>query len=109
MIIVQPDGKIVMGGSSFEPLHRFRSDGKLDAPYARFDFDGDERTDLSVFRPSDRTWFIHTGQAFTSFHFGEPTDLPAAARCRRRREDGFRGVPPGERHMVLDKLFDLHL
>lgn len=40
-----------------------------------FDFDGDSRADLSVFRPSDRTWYLNRSQAgFSALQFGLSTD-----------------------------------
>jgi subtilisin-like proprotein convertase family protein len=45
-------------------------------PQAPFDFDGDFRTDLSVFRPSDRTWYINRSSAgFIAVTFGLVTDV----------------------------------
>lgn len=43
---------------------------------APVDFDGDFRTDLSVFRPSDRTWYINRSTAgFIAVTFGLETDV----------------------------------
>jgi hypothetical protein len=40
-----------------------------------FDYDGDGRADLSVFRPSDRTWYISRNQSgFDAVQFGLATD-----------------------------------
>ncbi|MGI8638356.1 MAG: FG-GAP-like repeat-containing protein [Pyrinomonadaceae bacterium] len=40
-----------------------------------FDFDGDGRADLSVFRPSDRTWYLNRNQGgFNPVQFGLATD-----------------------------------
>ncbi len=40
-----------------------------------FDFDGDGRSDLSVFRPSDRIWYLlRSEEGFTGFQFGLATD-----------------------------------
>jgi uncharacterized delta-60 repeat protein len=40
-----------------------------------FDFDGDGRADLSVFRPSDQTWYLNRSQAgFSATQFGLSTD-----------------------------------
>jgi Tol biopolymer transport system component/(2Fe-2S) ferredoxin len=39
------------------------------------DFDGDGRADISVFRPSDRTWYLNRSQAgFSATQFGLSTD-----------------------------------
>ena len=75
---LQPDGKILLGGliqvfvqgnRSLLHLARVRTDGTWDLPFARYDFDGDRRTDLALYRPSNQTWYIHTGQAPLSHRF----------------------------------------
>ncbi len=44
------------------------------------DFDHDGRTELSIFRPSDRTWYLQGGPGgFTAMQFGEAGDLIAPA------------------------------
>ncbi|PYS98924.1 MAG: hypothetical protein DMF63_12660 [Acidobacteria bacterium] len=44
------------------------------------DFDGDGRSDISVFRPSDRTWYLDRSTAgFSSTQFGISTDRIAPA------------------------------
>lgn len=46
---------------------------------ARFDFDGDGRSDLSVFRPSDRYWYINRSAAGPAYvQWGLTTDKLAA-------------------------------
>lgn len=42
------------------------------------DFDGDRRTDISLFRPSDRTWYMlnSSNGAFRAQQFGNTTDIP---------------------------------
>ncbi|MEP7149503.1 MAG: M36 family metallopeptidase [Acidobacteriota bacterium] len=45
----------------------------------RADFDGDGRTDVSVFRPSDRNWYLNRSTAgFTAVNWGIATDKPLA-------------------------------
>ncbi|HEX6125118.1 MAG TPA: FG-GAP-like repeat-containing protein [Pyrinomonadaceae bacterium] len=47
---------------------------------APFDFDGDARSDISVFRPSSGVWYLsRSGAGFTAFQFGLPGDKPVAA------------------------------
>jgi hypothetical protein len=47
---------------------------------APFDFDGDGRSDISVFRPVNGVWYINRSTAgFTSFHFGLNGDTPVAS------------------------------
>jgi len=42
---------------------------------ANFDYDGDSRADLSVFRPSDRTWYLNRNQGgFDAVQFGIASD-----------------------------------
>jgi hypothetical protein len=43
------------------------------------DFDGDFRTDIAVFRPSDNNWYIiNSGGGITVRNFGAAGDIPAA-------------------------------
>jgi hypothetical protein len=45
-------------------------------PKSRADFDGDGKTDLSVFRPSDTVWYLNRSQAgFTAVQFGIASDV----------------------------------
>ena len=45
--------------------------------HSRADFDGDNRTDLSVYRPSEGNWYIQRSWAgFNAVHFGEAADIP---------------------------------
>ncbi len=56
----------------------------LTPPKARFDFDGDGRADISVFRPSDGGWYINQSTAgFASQQWGFPTDKPVTADVDR--------------------------
>jgi len=45
-----------------------------------FDFDGDGRSDISVFRPSNGVWYLdRSGSGFTAFQFGTMGDKAVAA------------------------------
>ncbi|HEX8735740.1 MAG TPA: choice-of-anchor V domain-containing protein [Pyrinomonadaceae bacterium] len=45
-----------------------------------YDFDGDDKSDISVFRPSDGVWYLLRSQTgFTAAQFGISTDKPAPA------------------------------
>jgi hypothetical protein len=47
---------------------------------SRADFDGDGRTDLSVYRPSEGNWYYQgSTSGFVGVHFGVSTDIPAPA------------------------------
>ncbi|HEV7645579.1 MAG TPA: M36 family metallopeptidase [Pyrinomonadaceae bacterium] len=47
---------------------------------SRADFDGDGKTDLSVFRPSDGNWYLNRStDGFTVANWGIATDTPAPA------------------------------
>ena len=54
----------------------------IDAPSARtpFDFDGDGKSDISVFRPASGIWYIQQSQnGFAGFTFGQAGDVIAPA------------------------------
>jgi hypothetical protein len=63
-------------GSDFEVV---QTPNHLDYPVA--DFDGDGRTDISVFRPTDGGWYSQqsTDGAFRAQFFGAVGDVPVAA------------------------------
>jgi hypothetical protein len=45
-----------------------------------FDFDGDGRSDISVFRPSEGNWYANQSRAgFLGLHFGQSGDQPVPA------------------------------
>ncbi len=46
---------------------------------ARFDFDGDGRSDVSVYRPSEGTWYISYPNTAFGRQFGTTEDIPVAA------------------------------
>lgn len=78
---VQADGKIVgvgisgLSGSQKATLVRYLGDSRK-----RSDFDGDGKTDISVFRPSDGNWYIDRSTAgFTAIPWGIAGDGLATA------------------------------
>ena len=78
-IVRQADGNILVGGvfDSYNGVAR-NSILRLTASNqarTRFDFDGDGRADVSVFRPSNSVWYLNQSTAgFTSVQFGNSTD-----------------------------------
>jgi uncharacterized delta-60 repeat protein len=75
---IQRDGRIVAAGYGDQGFTLARYVG-LDPP-VRADFDGDGRTDISVFRPSEGNWYLNRSRdniAVMTWGFG--TDIPAPA------------------------------
>jgi uncharacterized delta-60 repeat protein len=81
-VAIQADGKIVVAGSIYSSVpgdHAFalvRYQGNSNTNVrTRFDFDGDGRADISVFRPSDRIWYLNQStQGFSATQFGLSND-----------------------------------
>jgi uncharacterized delta-60 repeat protein len=80
-VAIQTDGKIVAAGgtdygSDFHDFTLVRYQGGSNANIrTRFDFDGDGKADVSVFRPSDRTWYLNRStQGFSAMQFGLSPD-----------------------------------
>ncbi len=82
-IAFQADGKILLGGAfTFFNNQPRAGSVRLNATAAPrktfFDFDGDGKSDLSVFRPSDGVWYLNRStQGFAGIQFGEANDNPA--------------------------------
>jgi uncharacterized delta-60 repeat protein len=79
---VQSDSKILAFGTNVLPnansrgivIVRHLGDSAIQRP-AQFDFDGDRRADVAVFRPSDRVWYLNRStQGFSATQFGLSTD-----------------------------------
>lgn len=53
---------------------RYNGDSSV-SQTTKFDFDGDGKSDISVFRPSDRIWYLNRStQGFSATQFGLSTD-----------------------------------
>ena len=79
-LVVQPDGKILASidrpfNNSYDVI-RFKGTSVQTPPTNRIsDFDGDGKSDVSVFRPSTGVWYLQQSQAgFTGLAFGLSTD-----------------------------------
>lgn len=77
---LQTDGKVILGGKflKFDGTSRpgiARVSATSFITSAPFDFDGDGRSDIGVFRPSDGNWYLAQSTAgFAVHHFGTSGD-----------------------------------
>jgi len=79
--VLQPDGKILaVGEGSVNQTFGFAVARYLTDSTAQrskeFDFDGDGKADISVFRPSNNVWYLNRStQGFSAAQFGSGGDL----------------------------------
>lgn len=91
-VVIQPDGKILAGGSinnnsasSGEPnkfaLARYLPNPRHIAIQKLYDFDGDGRADIGVFRPANATWYIFSSATSSQYsaQWVQPGDIPEPA------------------------------
>jgi uncharacterized delta-60 repeat protein len=73
---IQADGKIIVAGSSSTAFALVRYLGDpVAARNTLFDFDGDGKADVSVFRPENGTWYLNQStNGFAGIQFGASTD-----------------------------------
>jgi uncharacterized delta-60 repeat protein len=81
-IIDYPAGKAMIGGD-FAAVENTMKDAIariIVSPFANktpFDFDGDGRADITVYRPSEQVWYelFTSGNPYSAFQFGLPGDV----------------------------------
>ncbi|MET0753188.1 MAG: FG-GAP-like repeat-containing protein, partial [Pyrinomonadaceae bacterium] len=85
-IVAQTDGKLIVGGrfSVFDKIPRSSMARLTAAPYrviTNFDYDGDGKADISVFRPSENKWYVlrSSDSGVTQQVFAVAGDAPVPA------------------------------
>lgn len=85
-LVRQSDGKILVGGefTVIGNVTRYGIARLTNTAFRNitpFDFDGDGRTDFTVFRPAGANWYIFnsSNNSFTATHFGVSSDVIAPA------------------------------
>ena len=88
---VQPDGKILTYGSTNGDTAIVRNLGDSAQRPAQFDFDGDGRADVSVFRPSNGFWYLlnSANNSFAAAQWGAANDRLAPADFDGDRKTDF--------------------
>ena len=80
-VALQADGRIVVAGYAQNATLNFAVARYLPNSTAAFDFDGDQKTDIGIFRPAPGEWWINRSSSGTTFavQFGQTTDKLAPA------------------------------
>lgn len=79
-LVRRPNGRLIAGGYSSNGANDdFTLAAYQSEQPARFDYDGDGKSDLSVFRPSEGNWYVQNSGALdvTGVHFGQSGDMTA--------------------------------
>ena len=89
-VAIQPDGAIITAGmvyagydDNYNNITKFRVARLVAGPgksMAKMDFDGDGKSDISVFRPENGVWYLNqSADNFAAAQFGISTDKTVAA------------------------------
>ena len=75
-MVLQSDGKIILAGSiNKNSVREFALVRYLNSSTSPFDFDGDGKSDLSLFRPENGVWYLlNSTTGFAAAQFGVSTD-----------------------------------